>query len=122
MIELKHLKHYLLQKPGATEERPFGPEVRVYKVVGKIFALVAWEAMPLRLSLKCDPDLALAVRDQYEAVQPGYHLNKQHWNTLTLDGTIPEDEVRHLIDHSYALVVKKLKKAERALLPEQPGD
>lgn len=116
MIDLAALQRYLLQKPGAAEERPFGPEVLVYKVVGKMFALVAWEAAPLRLSLKCDPDFALALRDQYEAVQPGYHLNKQHWNTLTLDDTIPEDEVWRLIDHSYDLVVRSLKKAEQALL------
>jgi predicted DNA-binding protein (MmcQ/YjbR family) len=120
-MDLEALQRYLRQKPGATEERPFGPEVLVYKVMGKIFALVAWEVTPLRLSLKCDPDFALALRDQYTAVQPGYHLNKKHWNTLTLDGGIPEEEVWSLLNHSYELVVRSLKKADQALLQQEAG-
>jgi len=112
-MELETLCAYLLKKKGATEERPFGPEALVFKVVGKMFALIAWEEIPLRITLKCDPDDALALRDQYEAVQPGYYMSKKHWNTITLDGSIPNDEILGMIDASYALVVKGLKKAIR---------
>jgi predicted DNA-binding protein (MmcQ/YjbR family) len=112
-MELETLRAYLLEKKGATEERPFGPEALVFKVVGKMFALVAWEESPLRITLKCDPDNALALRDQYEAVQPGYYANKRHWNTITLDGSVPNDEILGMIDDSYDLVVKGLKKAVR---------
>ncbi|MCB0153612.1 MAG: MmcQ/YjbR family DNA-binding protein [Anaerolineae bacterium] len=115
-MELQQLQTYLLEKKGVTEEQPFGPEVLVFKVLGKMFALLAWQERPLHLSLKCDPDLAITLRSQYPAVTPGYHLNKKHWNTLTLDGSLPEAEVLGLIDHSYALVVKTLKKADREKL------
>ncbi len=115
MIDFQSIQTYLLHKKGATEERPFGPDVLVYKVMGKMFALVP-EDPPLRISLKCDPDEALALRDMYTAVQPGYHLNKKHWNTVTPDPTLPEDELWRMIDNSYALVVANLKKAEREQL------
>ncbi|HIP71818.1 MAG TPA: MmcQ/YjbR family DNA-binding protein [Anaerolineae bacterium] len=115
MINFDTIQTYLLAKKGTTEERPFGPDVLVYKVMGKMFALVP-EAPPLRISLKCDPDEALALRDMYTAVQPGYHLNKKHWNTVTPDDALPEDELWRMIDNSYALVVAKLKKAEREQL------
>lgn len=115
-MQLDLLRAYLLNKKGTTEERPFGPETLVFKVMGKIFALVAWEAKPLSLNLKCDPELAQTLRNQYQAVQPGYHMNKNHWNTVTLDGSIPADEVWGMIDHSYALVVKGLKKTDRQKL------
>lgn len=111
MMKLETIRTYLHNKPGTSEEIPFGPDVFVYKVGGKIFALLAWPAAPLKLSLKCDPDFALALRDQYQAVQPGYHLNKKHWNSITLDGSLPEAEIWSLIDHSYTLVVKSLPKA-----------
>jgi len=118
-MKLDDLRDYLMQKKSVTEELPFGPEALVFKVVGKMFALVGWQSSPLRLSLKCDPNDALALRDMYPAVQPGYYLNKKHWNTIILDGTIPEIELLKMIDHSYQLVVKSLKKAEReALLAE----
>lgn len=112
-MELGTLCTYLIEKKGATEEHPFGPEALVFKVMGKMFALVAWEEVPLRITLKCDPDDALALRDQYKAVQPGYYMNKKHWNTITLDGSIPSDEIWRMIDNSYALVVKGLKKSVR---------
>ncbi len=112
-MELEGLRAYLMQKKSVTEETPFGPDALVFKVAGKMFALVGWQSSPLRLSLKCDPDDALALRDMYPAVQPGYYLNKKHWNTITLDGTIPETDVLKMIDDSYRLVVKSLKKAER---------
>lgn len=112
-MEFDTLRAYLLQKKGATEEQPFGPQVLVFKVMGKMFAFVAWEETPLALTLKCDPVDAIVLRKQYQAVQPGYHMNKKHWNTVTLDGTVPDDEILEMIDDSYRLVVRKLKKALR---------
>jgi len=117
-MQLETLRAFLLQKKGTTEERPFGPETLVFKVRGKMFALVAWAEIPLRITLKCDPDDALALRDQYQAVQPGYYMSKRHWNTITLDGSIPDDEIRGMIEDSYALVVKGLKKSVRQELAD----
>ena len=107
---------YLLNKKGTTEERPFGPDALVYKVMGKMFALIGEGSAPLRISLKCDPDEALALRDMYTAVAPGYHLNKKHWNTVTADDTIPTDEIWRMIDHSYDLVVQGLTRKAQAQL------
>ncbi|GIV77016.1 MmcQ/YjbR family DNA-binding protein [Litorilinea aerophila] len=115
-MEFEQLRAYLMAKAGATEEQPFGPDVLVYKVMGKIFALLFWREEPLRLNLKCDPLEALALRQQYAAVLPGYHMNKRHWNTLVLDGTLPEAEVWGQIDQSYALVVQGLTRAQRRQL------
>ena len=112
-LTLDSLRAYLLAKKGATEETPFGPDALVFKVMGKMFALLAWQSDPLRITLKCDPDDALALRQQYVAVQPGYYMNKRHWNTVTLDGSIPEAELWAMIDDSYALVVRGLKKSLR---------
>ena len=110
------LRFYLLSKKGTTEELPFGPGALVYKVVGKMFALVAEDADPLTVSLKCEPGQALFLRDLYPAVRPGYHMNKTHWNTVTLDGSIPEPEIWGMIDDSYDLVVAGLSRAQRAAL------
>lgn len=115
-MDLKSLTAQLLAKKGATEETPFGPEALVYKVMGKMFALVAWEDEPLTVTLKCEPGQALLLRDVYPAVQPGYHMNKTHWNTVALDGTIPEAEIRGMIDDSYGLVVKSLTRAQKEAL------
>ena len=115
-MKLESLRAFLLKKKGTTEETPFGPEALVFKVMGKMFALVAWQDKPLRISLKCDPELALTLRHQYQAIQPGYHLSKKHWNTVTLDESIPPDEILEMIDHSYNLVVKGLKKSDRQQL------
>ena len=102
--------------PGATEDYPFGDEVAVFKVGGKMFALVPLDGEPGSVSLKCDPDWALELRAQYEAVRPGYHQNKRHWNTVDLDGSLKDGELREMIDHSYELVVSRLPRAERARL------
>jgi predicted DNA-binding protein (MmcQ/YjbR family) len=98
------LRKWCLSQPGTTEEFPFGEGVSVFKVAGKMFALSILDARPLKVSLKCEPDLAHQLRKSYPAVQPGYHLNKRHWNTVTLDGSLPETMVRELIEDSYALV------------------
>lgn len=143
MTNLNTLIDYLLSKQAAVEERPFGPQTMVFKVMGKMFALVGFQGSviergtsvdkhevgsasmttaahpnnePLRINLKCDPFLAQLLREKYEAVIPGYHMNKRHWNTVILDGSIPDDEVQEMIDESYALVVKGLKKADREKL------
>ena len=116
MIDLQTLQTYLLEKPGSVEETPFGPQALVYKVMGKMFALVAWEENPLTISLKCDPDEALFLRDLYPAVIPGYYMNKRHWNTVTIDGSIPDLEFWRMIDDSYKLVVSGLKKAQKDML------
>lgn len=113
MIDLPTLKETLLTYPESEETYPFGPEAMVFKVCGKMFALVSHLENPLSMNLKCDPSDALALRDQYPAVQPGYHMNKRHWNTVTLDGSIPETEIWQMITHSYRLVVKGLKKVDR---------
>ena len=103
-------------KPGSVEDYPFGDEVAVFKVAGNMFALVALSPAPSSVSLKCDPDLAAGLRRRYAAITAGYHLNKRHWNTVTLDGSVPGDELLDLIDHSYELVVARLPRAERAKL------
>jgi len=115
-MEFNDLRNYLLSKKATTEELPFGPDALVFKVLGKIFAIVAYQDNPLRISLKCDPEHAEALRAMYKAVTPGYHLNKNHWNTVILDDSIPEGEIRRMIDDSYQLVVMTLKKADRAKL------
>ncbi|MPY94022.1 MAG: MmcQ/YjbR family DNA-binding protein [Acidimicrobiia bacterium] len=102
--------------PGAVEDDPFGDDVAVFKVGGKMFALVALAGDPGSVSLKCDPDWALELRALHEAVRPGYHLNKRHWNTVELDGTVTDVELEEMIDHSYQLVMSRLPRSERARL------
>ena len=112
-MELEVIRTYLLNKPGAIEEIPFGPQALVYKVMGKMFALVAWEETPLRVSLKCDPDRAIELRTVFKGVRGAYHFNKRHWNMVDFDGSVPSAEALAMIDDSYALVVKGLPKAKR---------
>ena len=120
-MELSQLREYLLAKPGAREDLPFGPEVLVLKVCDKMFALIAWHQTPLTLSPKAEPQQALLWRELYPAVTAGYHLNKRHWNTLRLDGSLPDELVQTMIDHSWQQVVAGLKKAERQALLGNPN-
>ena len=106
-MNLSELTSTLLAFAGATEEYPWGPSPMVLKVGGKMFAIVGLEADPLKISLKADPEDAVVQRNMYEAVQPGYHLNKEHWNTVTLDDSIPDKLLKQMIDESYQLVSKK---------------
>jgi predicted DNA-binding protein (MmcQ/YjbR family) len=106
-----------MAKPGAVEDYPFGDEVAVFKVAARMFALVPLGAAPGSVSLKCDPDLAIGLRRRYSGVTPGYHLSKRHWNTVTLDGSVPDEEVLELIDHSYDLVLARLTRSQRDQLP-----
>ena len=110
------LRSECLQMPGATEEFPFNPETSVFKVGGKVFAITALESRPLSVSLKCEPDLAEHLRADYAAITPGYHLNKRHWNTVVLDGSLPDRMVRDMIEDSYDLVVASLPRAKRRAL------
>ena len=102
--------------PGAVEDYPFGPGVAVFKVGGRMFALVSLDADPGSVNLKCQPELAIALRTRYAAVRPGYHQNKRHWNTVELDGSIDDDELQEMIDHSYELVVRRLPRAQQSRL------
>ncbi len=119
MIDLPTLRAYCATLTGIEETYPFDETTLVVKVIGKMFALMPTDLSPdetQTISLKCDPILAQLLRQTYPAVQPGYHLSKKHWNTVTLDGTIANDEIYEMIDNSYALVVKGLKKSEREAL------
>jgi predicted DNA-binding protein (MmcQ/YjbR family) len=107
---------YCGSRPGAVEDYPFGDEVAVFKVGGHIFAICGLVGRPGDISLKCDPPRAEALRDRYPAVQPGYHLNKRHWNTIELDGSVPDEELIELVDHSWDLVVDKLPRRDRDAL------
>ena len=102
----------MFKKKGVTEEFPFDEETLVFKVAGKIFLLASLESVPLQINLKCDPEKALELREECEAVQSGYHMNKTHWNTITLDRTVPANKILEWIDHSYNLVMSGLKKSD----------
>ena len=103
-MDHKTVEDYILSMPNAVREYPFGEDVAVYKTGDKMFALIAEGKDPVRLSLKCDPTLAKKLREDYESVLPGYHLNKKHWNTVVLTGQLEWDQVQDLIRHSYLLV------------------
>ncbi|NWG18281.1 MAG: MmcQ/YjbR family DNA-binding protein [Chloroflexi bacterium] len=111
------LRSCCLSLRAAVEDFPFGDDVAVYKVMGKVFALLP-VAGPLRISLKCDPTWAAILRETYPAVKPGWHLNKKHWNTVEVDGGITDDEILEMVEHSYQQAVKGLTKAERECLDE----
>jgi predicted DNA-binding protein (MmcQ/YjbR family) len=105
-----------LALPGAAETFPFGPETSVFKVAGKMFALSRGGADSLKISLKCEPQLAEQLRAAHPAVTAGYHLNKRHWNTVAIDGSLPDQMIADLIEDSYDLVVSQLSRAKRAVL------
>jgi len=115
-MNITELEAYLLAKKAASKSYPFGKAVAVFKVMGKIFALFAECESPLRINLKCDPDEASLLRGMFKAIKPGYHMNKDHWNTVILNGRVPEDLLHDMIDNSYALVVKGLRKTEQEKL------
>lgn len=104
MPDRKEVEEYILSMPNARLDYPFGEDVAVYKAGDKMFALIAEKSDPIKLSLKCDPQLSTILRERYESVMPGYHLNKKHWNTLLLTGQLGWPEVQDLIRHSYNLV------------------
>lgn len=112
-MKYQEVKKLLLNKPEAELDYPFGPDVEVFKIQKKMFATIGRHEGYDRINLKCDPDEALALRDIFDAVIPGYHMNKKHWNTIILDGSIPTFEIERMIDNSYALVVKSLTRKQR---------
>lgn len=112
------LVEYCLGKPGAVETYPFDETTAVFKVKNKIFALSGQGVDPVSVNLKCDPDHAEALRSIYDAVKPGYHMDKRHWNTITFDGSIPDVQIKEMIDHSYELVVSKLSRQDRESLAQ----
>jgi predicted DNA-binding protein (MmcQ/YjbR family) len=115
-MSLEEISEFASGLTGVVEEQPFGPDVDVLKVGGKIFAILSPEDSPGAISLKCDPDLAIELRLRFAAVIPGYHLNKRLWNTVHLDGTIPDDEILRMVTHSYEQVVAGLPKSIRESL------
>ena len=114
-MHLELIREYCLKKNGVTEELPFNEDSPVYKVMGKIF-LIASLTPPISINLKCDPEKAIELRERYDEIQPGYHMNKTHWNTIDLSGTLKNNFILELIDHSYDLVVSGLKKSDKEKL------
>ncbi len=116
-MDIELFRAYCLKKPGVEETLPFGEETLVFKVLGKIFALTGLARDEFRVNLKCDPERAIELREQYpEDILPGYHMNKKHWNTVFFESNLPNALLRELIDHSYDLVVNKMSKKDQALL------
>jgi predicted DNA-binding protein (MmcQ/YjbR family) len=111
-MDLEIIRKYCLIKKGVTEGFPFDDETLVFKVMGKMFCLTNLNP-PLRINLKCHPETAIELRERYDSVIPGYHMNKQHWNTITLDGTIRDKLILQWIDDSYSLIVNSLKKSQK---------
>lgn len=117
------IKKVLEGMPAAKESYPFGKDAAVFKVSGKVFAILfKGEVGVERVNLKCDPDQALALRDIFSSVIPGYHMNKKHWNTVILNGEVPSPEIQRMVEHSYALVIESLKKTEKLALRAKYGD
>ena len=115
-MDVEQISEYCLSKKGTSEDFPFDEETLVFKVMGKMFALIPLERIPLQINLKCKPELAADLRERYEVVQPGYHMNKNNWNTILIDGSLRNDLILEWIDLSYDLVVEGLKKSEKEKL------
>ena len=112
-MNIETFREYCLSKPATTEGLPFGPDVLVFKVAGKIFALTGLDNIEFKVNLKCDPEKAIDFREQYDDVQSGYHMNKKHWNTVNFEGQLSNKLLYEMIDHSYLLIVQSLKKVDR---------
>ncbi|MEI7031312.1 MmcQ/YjbR family DNA-binding protein [Streptomyces pratensis] len=111
----ERLRAFCLEFGASAEEFPFGPETSVFKVLGRMFALTALDGRPLSVTLKCDPDEAIRLRETYSAIVPGHHMSKRHWNTVTVSG-VPDRLLREMVEDSYDLVVAQLPKAQRLRL------
>ena len=114
-MDLSEVISHFMSLPGAEETTPFGPDVLVFKVGGKMFAATSPEEFPARINLKCDPQRAVELRDRHPGIQPGWHMNKKHWNSVMLDGSVPSALVRDLVDHSYQLVFDSLPRKMRPI-------
>lgn len=115
-MNIEELRDYCIVKKGVEETLPFGPDTLVFKVIGKVFLLAGLDSNPLEFNVKCDPEKAVELRDQYSCVLPGFHMNKKHWNTIIADGSVSDKKLKEWIDHSYEMVVKGLTKKEREKL------
>jgi len=112
-MNIETIREYCLSRPAAEETLPFGPETIVYKVGGKIFLLMGLDEVELSFNVKCDPEKAIELREQYSCVLPGYHMNKKHWNTIVVDGSVSQSLIKEWIDDSYELVVQSLPPKKR---------
>lgn len=119
-MNLETLRDYCLQLPGVTEELPFGPDTLVFKVMGKVFLLTPLDSHRQSFNAKCDPEKAEELREKYSDVKPGYHMNKKHWNTVFVTGSVPSEELFSWVRDSYDLVVKSLPKKTQEELKSQP--
>lgn len=117
-MDIEQFRAYCFTKKGVTENFPFDEVTLCVRVAGKIFAITGLDNERFTVNLKCDPDYALELREQHPEVQPGWHMSKKHWNTVDFEGALDDRMLRHLLDHSYDMVVKSLTKAQRALLED----
>ncbi len=115
-MHIEQFREYCLAKKGVTESFPFDEDILVFKVLNKIFALTSVSAVEFKISLKCNPERAIELRESYENITPAFHMNKKHWNTVITDSRITHNLVRELIDHSYELVVSKMTKKDKEIL------
>lgn len=115
-MDIETYRNYCLNKKGVSESFPFDEEVLVFKVLDKVFALGSLDAVPLKVNLKCDPDKAIKYREMYDEVKPGFHMNKKHWNTVNFHGSLEDQLLKYMINHSYELVVSKMTKKNRDFL------
>jgi predicted DNA-binding protein (MmcQ/YjbR family) len=113
-MNIEQLREYCLMKKDASESFPFGNDTLVFKVRGKIFLLASLNQSRLQFNVKCDPEKAIELREQFDAIQPGYHMNKKLWNTIIIDGSISQKLIKEMIDDSYFLIVKSLSKKEQS--------
>ncbi len=116
-MNIEDFREFCMSKPGVTESTPFGPEVLVFKVMNKMFALTDLDEF-VSVNLKCDPEYAIELREKFDGIVPGYHMNKKHWNTILTDGSVPEDLLYQLIDDSYDLIIKSLPKKDKEALKD----
>lgn len=120
-MDVETLREYCLSRKGCTEGFPFGEQTLVFKVMGKMFALLPLDK-PISINLKCDPEYAVELREKHpEEIRPGFHMNKKHWNTVMIDGWLAHQLILDLVDHSYAMVVAKLRKVDKEALKNMPG-
>ncbi len=115
-MNIETLTEYCLAKKGVTESFPFGGDTLVFKVMDKIFALTGMDESPCKVNLKCDPEWTLTLREEHEDIQPGYHMNKKHWNTVNIEGALSDGFILKLVDHSYDLVISTLSSKVKAIL------
>lgn len=116
MIHIESFRAYCLQKQAVTESLPFDADTLVFKVGSKMFALTSLDSPNFSVNLKCDPERAIVLREAHPAIREGYHMSKKHWNTVAIDGSLPDDFIWELIDHSYDLVVRKMTRKEREMI------